>query len=338
MMKFLKNKRFFLICSIFTWVICGEIFFAKVMPIYENNMFHGEKYNCIDFYLSQKKINRFIMGDSRSHQGLIPEVLDKDSKYKTWNFAAPGVSSPIMWCISKKLLENSSSTSIVVNVSFYLFSGTASQWLRDIYATYYNFSISDLLYFYKFHVIRLREIFPFYIRSRIPSLRHQKRLKTLLKNLNFHSIQQTAKRQKDYMLSVEREGYFSRGLVTIKDKIETKTSWNKKIHAKPYMDMLREFFVLSDKYNVDIYVYQFPYPMQYKEDVYFCDLLDFYTNLIKDQAKGCKKVHFLNNTLFYEHKYFSDNLHLNQKGSERLSTELATLINGRENNPLLLKD
>lgn len=336
MMKFLKNKRFFLICSIFVWIFGFEVFIAKVMPIYENNMFHGEKYNRINFYLSKKEINRFIMGDSRSHQGLIPEILDENSKYKTWNFAAPGVSSPLMWCISKKLLENSSTTAIVVNVSFYLFSGTASQWLRDIYATYYNFSINDILTFFKFRVIKLREIFPFYVRSRIPSLRHQKRFKTLLKNLNFSSTKPMAKRQEDYMLSVEREGYFSRGGAKIKDKIETETSWNKNIHTKPYMEMLRKFFSLSDEYNIDIYVYQFPWPIQYKEDAYFCDLLDFYTKLIKDQAKDYKKVHFLDNTLFYEHQYFSDNLHVNQKGAEKLSNELATLINSRENNPLLL--
>jgi hypothetical protein len=78
-MKFLKNKRFVLICSIFVWCFGFENLISIIAHKVENNAYLTEKYEM--FNKIPKNCNRIFLGDSRTHQGLIPEILDENSKF-----------------------------------------------------------------------------------------------------------------------------------------------------------------------------------------------------------------------------------------------------------------
>jgi len=55
------------------------------------------------------------------------------------------------------------------------------------------------------------------------------------------------------------------------------------------------------------------------------DTLDFYRNWIKESAKGNEWVYFPSYDYFWKTEMFSDPLHLNDRGANKLSSVLAKM-------------
>ena len=341
MKNIFKNKRFLLICSIFVWCFGFENLISIIAHKVENNAYLTEKYEMFDKI--PKNCNRIFLGDSRTHQGLIPEILDRNSSFFSWNLACPGMQAPFYFLITKRFLESGHKLDmIVMNISFYQLGGY--HWMNDIYLTYYKPNITDWL-------ISLATLNPnalvWYLKSRIPSWRHYKRLKSMIK-YDKKAIEAVIKESETFYArnnNFSTRGYLSRGEKHLTETHELCFKNQKWWTNIPYFTnninlyFFRALFLLARFYNIKIYVYEFPSPDFYQKSNYFTKIHSHYKKLLDYIIEDYYPfVERLPNNYYYEPEYLVDYLHCNQKGAERLSTELATLINGRENNPLLLKD
>ena len=297
-----------------------------------------EKYEQFD--LIPKSCNRIVLGDSRSHQGLISGILDMNSKFYTWNLACPGMQAPFYFLITKRFLESGHKLDmIVMNISFYMLGGW--RWMNNIYFTYYKSNISDWL-------ISLATLNPsaivWWLKSKIPSWRHYKKLKPMTRydknTLNQFAVE--AKKFYQQNNTIRARGYLSRGDSSLTSQLQEmnfKTSgwWN----GIPYLtnSINRALFLLARFKNIKVYVYEFPFPTYYQNSGYFKKIFSHYRRLLDAIIEDYYPfVERLPNADYCEPEYLVDELHANEKGSRRLSRELNELINARENNPSLQKE
>lgn len=315
-------------------ILAAEFTISRTLPYIDSNNITVEKLN----NLSEIKgsYNRIILGDSRSHQGINPKILDSDSTYSTYNLAAPGMQTPFFYyTLSKWIRYHGAPDEVVVNISFYLLGGM--QWMDDIYFAYYTPTIEEA---WDSYVNQLnysgKDAIGWYFRTRIPSLRYNKRIRTLL-NSSYSSIR---KEIKDNRILLDKQvygvedyrGYYGRGTSHISTEDISETNYSTTVHEgySVYIDYLERFFELSNKYDFDIYIYDFPWPEQYAEFDNFVEVYTFYDNMICEIADKYPRVHKISNELYYSVDYFIDPLHVNEYGAAKLSKEVGDLINGQK--------
>ncbi len=330
---FKEIKRFKLIAAILVCIIIVESVINAVMPHLESNGVIGEKFANIEEL--EGTYNRLVLGDSRSHQGINPKVLDENSDYKTFNMAAPGMQTPFFYYIlSRWIKAKGVPKQVIVNISFYLLGG--KQWMDDIYFAYYTPTIEEtwdsyanMLNYYP------QDAFSWYFRTRIPSIRYNKRIRGLLNQYssasdhgNFRTELAKLRDMRTRELDEGYQGYLSRGTDRIDDEIDLST-YVTTIHNgySVYQNYLKRFFELTNEYDFDIYVYDFPWPQQYETSENFIEVHDYYTEMIANVAEMYPRVHMISNEFFYAHEYFVDSLHLNDYGATKLSNEIGTMLN-----------
>lgn len=329
---FICKSKLFLIMVI--CCILVEFTIAKTMPYVDSNGMSVEKLNKMAT-IEKEDYNRIVLGDSRSHQGVNPKVLDKNSNYKTFNLAAPGMQTPFFYYSLKKWIElHEAPEQVVVNISFYLLGGM--QWMEDIYFSYYTPTIEEAFDSYANELnYKGSDAVMWYIKTRIPSLRYNKKIRSLFSE-DYNTFRNTLKTssgiyEKQVVSYEDYGGYYSRGTDFISDDdIEEKdVTYPTTLHNgySVYIDYMERFFELSTQYDFDIYVYDFPWPVKYGESESFLEAYAFYNDMINEIIDKYPNVHKLSNQLYYENKYFVDPLHVNDNGATKLSSEIGELIN-----------
>jgi hypothetical protein len=296
----------------------------------ESNALAPEKFNNLS-ELSEN-YNRIIIGDSRSHQGVDPMVLDKNSDFKTYNLAAPGMQTPFMYYSAKKFIDNHGAPKqIVVNISFYLLGG--QQWMKDIYFKHYVPSIEEVLDSYSYKLRSLNESLKWYVQTHIPSLKYEGRITKVLSDITkLPTMYQESFKARKIMFDENYQGYLPRGYSHIKDNIKL-SNWKMTLHNgySLYIKYMERFFNLSNRYDTKIYIYEFPWPEAYKNHQNLKEVREYYSNLIQEVASKFPNVHYVTNeTLFLPHKYFVDQLHLNSLGAQTLSSQLSLILNEKK--------
>lgn len=325
-----KNRTQFklYLMYIISLIIIFEIVTAYLIINIESNALAPEKFNNLSSL--KKEYNRIVLGDSRSHQAIDPRILDKNSSFTTYNLAAPGMQTPFMYYAAKKFIdEKEVPKQIVVNISFYLLGGM--QWMDDIYFRHYKPSLHEIFDSYANNL--QSKIIPnlkWYIKTHIPSLKHEGRITKLLSNTQgLPKMYKESFKARQLLLDELYQGYMPRGYKHIKDEIKL-GKWNTKFHRgySVYFHYMNRFFDLTNRYDTQIYIYEFPWPKAYKNYENLEEVHLFYTNKIKEIAKNYPNVHYLDNdNLFIEHKNFVDPLHLNNLGAELISKQLAKILN-----------
>ena len=93
-----------------------------------------------------------------------------------------------------------------------------------------------------------------------------------------------------------------------------------------YFLYMNRFFELAAQNKINIIVYDFPWPQKFINDISFPSIHAYYKRLIMDQAENNEYVYFPHYDFYREEKFFSDPLHLNQLGSEKLSKQIAQWV------------
>ncbi len=326
--KKIIRKRIILLSSILVLIILVETAIGIVMPKLENNGVIGEKFDRIDQLKGD--YNRIILGDSRSHQGINPKILDQGSSFNSYNLSAPGMQTPFFYYTLQRYIdEKNPPKQVVLNISFYLLGGM--DWMNDIYFAYYKPTAYEAMHSYSSMLnYHFSDALGWYIKTRIPSIKYQLRIKSLL-GMSYSQFRQELKNTISYRQDILDEGYrgyLSRGSSHIPEEIEL-GKYTKDINNgySVYLDYLRLFFDLSNKYDFDIYVYDFPWPEQYESSSEHKEILAFYTFMLKEIASEYPRVHFIENERYYEHRYFVDPLHVNELGAQKLSEEIGQFLN-----------
>ena len=206
--------------------------------------------------------------------------------------------------------------------------------MDDIYYAYYTPTVEEAYDSYMNMLnYKAKDAVAWYFRTRIPSLRYNKRLRDVFKTFNSsyetHRTLSDLRNKRIRTLNEGYQGYYARGTDRIEDSIKLST-YTTTIHNgySVYQKYLKRFFELSKEYDLDIYVYDFPWPQQYETSDNFNEVHDFYADMIAEIAAPYPRVHIISNDYFYPHEYFVDNLHLNDNGATVLSADIGKLING----------
>jgi len=94
----------------------------------------------------------------------------------------------------------------------------------------------------------------------------------------------------------------------------------------PHMDYMRRFFENALNHDVDVIVYEFPWPdhpeLNNKE---LMDIRTHYRDLILEQAAGMPNIHYVFEPNYWPVHLFADQQHLNRVGAIRLTSHLAEI-------------
>jgi len=325
-----KNRTQFklYLMYIVSFIIIFEIATAYLMIKIESNALAPEKFNTLTSL--KKDYNRIILGDSRSHQAIDPRILDENSSFTTYNLAAPGMQTPFMYYAAKRFIdEKEVPEQIIVNMSFYMLGG--QQWMKDIYFKHYKPTIHDTLDSYanglNYYFV---DALKWYVKTHIPSLKYEGRITKMLSD--FTTIPKMYKesfKARESLLDELYQGYMPRGYAHITDDFKL-GSWNTNFHKgySVYFRYMNRFFDLTNRYDTDIYIYEFPWPLKYKNIENHKKVHAFYTNMIIKIANKYPHVHYIENKyLFLQNKYFRDPLHLNNLGADLISRQLSDILN-----------
>ncbi len=327
----MKQKRIKLYIYIFLILILFyQILTEKLIMYIESNALVPQKFNNLDKL--EKKYNRIVLGDSRSHQAIDPKILDYNSDYVTYNLASPGMQIPFMYYVSKKYIDlYGAPKQIIVNMSFYLLGG--NQWMKDIYFQHYKPSIQEALdsYVNKLNY-NFKDAINWYLTTHIPSIKYEARINKLLSDVkSFPDIYKESFKARQILFDENYQGYMPRGYGHIQEKIST-VNYTKTLHNgySVYFDYLERFFELTNRYDTKIFIYDFPWPEAYSDNSNLKEAIIFYNDLIKKVVDKFPNVYFLeNNNLFLSHENFIDPLHVNNLGAEIISRQLSYELNKR---------
>lgn len=275
-----------------------------------------------------------VLGDSRSHQGIVPIVLserlaDQGISASAFNLARPGQQLPFMYFISKDVVENAREKpkAVLLNISFYLLGG--QQWMKDIYLSYYQPSISEARDACEAQLIPCEDAYSWIATSRWTPLTFRSRINTMLRTALVDPAalgQELAgiQGQRDGMRFENAAGYMTRGdehigpaEVTMPHGYTTGIENGYSVYLD-YFDRMLDYLASQ---GIEVFIYQFPWPEQRKDEPGFKKLLAYYDKLLMERAAG--RAHFLPTYRFWPTDFFIDPLHLNDPGARRLTAELA---------------
>lgn len=275
-----------------------------------------------------------VLGDSRSHQGIIPQTLKQSLRNEgieatAINLARPGQQLPFMHYFSNRVTETSEikPRAVVLNISFYLLGG--QQWMKDIYTAYYQPSLSDVRFACATRLLDCKEAVTWAIATRVPALTFRSRANTLLRRLlNDPAGAATEldgiKSQREAMRFAAAQGYMSRGTDHIDPSdVPMPHGYVRGIENgySIYFRYLDQMIENLTSQGIEIFIYQFPWPEQRENESDFRDVLAYYDRLLVEHDRP--GVHFLPTHRFWPTDLFIDPLHLNDLGAQRLSAELA---------------
>ncbi|MBS3849789.1 hypothetical protein KD146_13890 [Devosia sp. BSSL-BM10] len=276
-----------------------------------------------------------ILGDSRSHQGVVPPILSAELKQyglqaAAINLARPGQQLPFMHYFSNRVLEQAEvkPQAVLLNISFYLLGG--QQWMKDIYTAYYRPTFAEAALACSTQLLNCMEAAEWFMGTRLPAVTFRSRINTLI-NKSVTDLPGVGdeilgiQEQREAMRFSVAQGYMTRGNDHIsRDDVPMPHGYSTGIENgySVYLNYFDRMVQSLTSRGIKVFVYQFPWPEQRKDDPSFQEVLAYYDKLL--EAHGGSDVHFLPTYRFWPTEYFVDPLHLNEFGAQRLSRELAT--------------
>lgn len=274
-----------------------------------------------------------FLGDSRTHQGLIPAVMEtalaEDGiEASAMNLARPGQQTPFFYYISKRVADEAETKPKVVllNMSFYMLGGRA--WLNDVYFSYYRPSVEEAMHTCEMGLQTCWKSLEWFVRTRFPLWTHRARVNSFTNEFLRDPAKMTAQiagiqtrlLETDFSLV---KGYLSRGYEHITDA-DVKPGIYKVGVEKGYdiyFDYLRLMIDQMKSQGIEIFVYEFPWPKARETEDGFKDILAYYEDLLDD--KSGDSIHFLPTVRYWPNELFVDAQHVNHPGAVRLTEELA---------------
>ncbi|SIO39706.1 hypothetical protein [Halodesulfovibrio marinisediminis] len=325
-------KYFFIVATTFMFLNCGLFFVA---PYFDSNYI---LMNSVTDSSWKKGGEYLFLGDSRSHQGLIPSVFEdtlaaNGIKSTAVNLARPGMQIPFAYYFSQRVFDEADiqPKNIVVNFSFYLLGG--KQWMKDIYFSYYRPSLKEVVLALSMKLCSFNKATKWYVKTRLGAWMFRKSANSMLNNyfLNYKAFEKEAASVKK--MRVEASFDYAKGYVSRGDSHITAADLKPHAYSKGYARKSSVFFKYLKKMlqetsarNINVYIYRFPWPKMRNDDEGFHEILDHYWGVLKRETQGSKHVYFLDEKYFWPNENFVDPLHVNQIGAERLTTLLAKKI------------
>lgn len=317
---------------VFAIMVVVEVSMKKLLDQYDGNLAAADKLNRIGDL--KKNYDVLVLGDSRAHQGIDPEIIEKMISENTgnptsvYNLGTPGMQAPFYYFILKKYLENHPPPkTVVLNISYYLLGGM--QWFEDVYLAYYRPSLGEVYDLYRSGLLPLSGAFGWYFGTRIPSLRASSgRFRSIMHLLwNGDRKREVGMKVDEVRQVSEREkfgGYLARHEV-IGEDTKFSISDSQKLHVgySVFETYFKRFAALAKERGIQVVIFQFPWPKWYQDQESFRNTYGFYQDYIESLFAGFENVTMVDNDHFYENRYFSDPLHLNHEGAGVLSRDIA---------------
>lgn len=277
-----------------------------------------------------------FLGDSRTHQAMIPAEFSRAAAQQGWevdamNLGRPGMQTPFAYFIANRVMSEAARPpkAIVINISFYLLGG--DQWMKDIYLAYYRPTISELLTAYRVPFNGAANTPEWLARTWLPVWKLRARVDTFVQTL----ISDPSRAYREIVGVNEHrvagdfdvaQGYLTRGDEHISEDDVHPVHYTTGIERgySAYFQYLDMLFSSAREAGVHVYVYRFPWPEQRANDPDFLNVVDHYWQMLK--SHGTENVTFLDELRFWPVEYFIDPLHLNHTGAQQLSAELGAQI------------
>lgn len=285
--------------------------------------------------ISNNNYDVLLMGDSRAHQGIDPNFMKEQFREKyhkdlsIYNMGRPAMQTPFFYLILKDyILEHKSSPKVIVlNLSFYLL-GTQRGLMEDIYFTHYKPKLNQIVESIKFGLIKPAEGASWYFVSRFPPLKYRKKIRStvesFLKGDFFGPFADISLYHAQF--NPKNLGYYSRGAETFNPFNASPYAYKAGVYEDPvYLRFLEEFFSLCEKNGIHLVIYSFPWPEQLQTNE-MKEILLHYDTLIKSKSQRFSHVHYIDKHHFWPSNLFSDQQHLNQRGTEQLSSYLIETV------------
>ena len=238
--------------------------------------------------------------------------------------------TPFIHLLTDRIFDSPSATKprvIFVNLSFYLLGGQRG-YLKDIYLSHVAPRWYEAVDLYSSGLISFAEATEWMIKPHVPLWKHS----SVVRNLAFRfaespmSLPVTIRGETNFRLfqnDPTNEGGFGLGATQVDpDKIEFAYSAGNE--EAPHMDYMRRFFENALNHDVEVIVYEFPWPdhpeLNNKE---LMDIRTHYRDLILEQAAGMPNVHYVFEPNYWPVHLFADQQHLNRVGAIRLTEYLA---------------
>lgn len=271
-----------------------------------------------------------FIGDSRTHQGLDPRVFADITGEQAYNLGRPGLQAPFTYLILRDYVKTAKQKpeAIYVNYSFYLFGGM--QWMHDIYFSYYTPTVPEVVDIIQSQLLTPVEAIKWYFKTRINYWRYKQSFTSMIKGILTSPISELKRinhviEQSEMQYDHDSRGYYSRGSELVKeDKITDGSDYKKGIERgySTYMDYIKRTFDLAQKHKIKLIVYQFPWPNATDNPV-FAEVISYYQAMLEKEMAGNPYVSYLKDDYYWEPQYFSDPLHLNQSGAEKLTSKIS---------------
>jgi len=313
---------------------------SKIIEQMDNNSHLGKSMSDNpSVYASNADV--LILGDSRANQGIDSHIVEQTLEHKfgknlkVYNLGRPGLQTPFAYFLLADYLKKSSMKPkvVVVNFSFYMLGGM--DWMNDIYFSYYKPELWQVLDAIDSKLITVSQGISWYFTTRIPFLRYKKRFKTGILESISGDTNQIYKSFcwssffEDFVISGRTKGYLSNGAICVPPEtlnLESYSDYVNTIHNgySVYFEYLKKFSDLAAKNNINVVIYQFPWPKIAKDNPYFQEqILNYYEDLLKETVRDNPYIHFVDYDYYWEHNLFIDPLHLNQIGANKLSSQYA---------------
>jgi hypothetical protein len=356
------KKYFYILFVIIVTSVAIECLVDYTLKYFYSDSSSLVKANTIESIKGKHDI--IVIGDSRIYQGIDTRQLSqqltdkKNATISAYNLGTPGMQAPFYYLLFKKYLDSHEPPKVLImNISYYLLGGL--EWFEGLYLNFYNLDLNEVNVLLETPFIEKTKVFSWYLKSKLPSMRASQVFPNILKyNLDWNRAIKTFNMSKSVYQSATNQslkGYFSRKDEAFDDcvkfgelreldrfgqlaqmvgfsesdicvPISAATSTSSHIGYSMFDTYFQKVFELAQSKNIKVLILQFPWPEWYSRNNDFRKAYEFYQKHILSWTKNYPNVQMLDNKLYYEESAFADPLHVNQKGADRLTSEISDII------------
>lgn len=289
----------------------------------------------IDMAKNDLRSEVIFIGDSRTHQGVIPTEFTAVVQERTgktvlaWNFGRPGMQVPFFYFTIEEFAKASGKwpKAIIMNASYYLLC--RKDWMDRVYLPYFVLESEQFDTAIDLGVIWPWEKWYWQARQEIPLLGSFHMVNTLFGRavksdpLAVLDAFESYKKHTHSAYAKELRGYYSRGdeHIGVNDRRKTRI-FRDDLSCSDILDFVDLLMSESEKHGTKVIVYEFPWTKA-QESPLDNAMIAYYQTQIKEIADRYKNSTFFEYEHFWDHIFFVDTLHLNNNGASKLTNLIA---------------
>ncbi len=273
-----------------------------------------------------------FMGDSRTFHGLIPTTFEElaaeryGQDLSAYNLGRPGMQTPFFYFTLQNYLQETKTPPKVIflNASYYLLGGR--DWMHRIYLSHFHPTSQQITTARQSGLLSMPQALWWRVRSQSQILRSAKGTNAALMEafgndpLEIVRIVDGTQHMRETFFGDAYRGYFPRGTDHIDvDMFSGGRVFNPGLAEPVMIDFFRAFVDLAAEHDIQIIVYEYPWPPSHNTPKDISDMAH-YREILERSVADAQNVTFIDYHPFLDHTKFIDPLHLNDDGAEILTS------------------